>query len=30
MRWNLPNLLTWGRLLAIPLLVAIWLVPGTG
>jgi CDP-diacylglycerol--glycerol-3-phosphate 3-phosphatidyltransferase len=28
MRWNLPNLLTWGRLLAIPLLVAIWLVPG--
>lgn len=27
MRWNLPTLLTWLRMLAIPLLVAIYLVP---
>ena len=30
MRWNLPNLLTWLRMLAIPLLVAIYLVPVEG
>ena len=28
MRWNLPNTLTWLRMLAIPLLVAVYLVPG--
>ena len=28
MRWNLPTLLTWLRMLAIPLLVAIYLLPG--
>jgi CDP-diacylglycerol--glycerol-3-phosphate 3-phosphatidyltransferase/cardiolipin synthase len=28
MRWNLPILLTWLRMLAIPLLVAVYLVPG--
>lgn len=27
MRWNLPILLTWLRMLAIPLLVAVYLVP---
>lgn len=27
MRWNLPTLLTWLRMLAIPLLVAVYLVP---
>jgi CDP-diacylglycerol--glycerol-3-phosphate 3-phosphatidyltransferase len=27
MRWNLPTLLTWLRMLAIPLLVAIYLLP---
>jgi len=30
MRWNLPNLLTWLRMLAIPLLVAVYLVPVDG
>ena len=28
MRWNLPTLLTWLRMLAIPLLVAVYLLPG--
>ena len=28
MRWNLPILLTWLRMLAIPLLVAVYLLPG--
>jgi len=27
MRWNLPTLLTWLRMLAIPLLVAVYLIP---
>jgi CDP-diacylglycerol--glycerol-3-phosphate 3-phosphatidyltransferase/cardiolipin synthase len=27
MRWNLPTLLTWLRMLAIPLLVAVYLLP---
>ena len=27
MRWNLPNALTWLRMLAIPLLVAVYLLP---
>jgi len=27
MRWNLPTLLTWLRMLAIPLLVAVYLMP---
>jgi CDP-diacylglycerol--glycerol-3-phosphate 3-phosphatidyltransferase len=30
MRWNLPIALTWLRILAIPLLVAIYLVPSEG
>ncbi|MGE0314860.1 MAG: CDP-diacylglycerol--glycerol-3-phosphate 3-phosphatidyltransferase [Lautropia sp.] len=30
MRVNLPNLLTWQRILAIPLLVAVYLVPWDG
>ena len=30
MRWNLPNVLTWLRILAIPLLVAVYLVPFEG
>jgi CDP-diacylglycerol--glycerol-3-phosphate 3-phosphatidyltransferase len=30
MRWNLPTLLTWLRMLAIPLLVAVYLVPWEG
>lgn len=28
MRWNLPNILTWLRMLVIPLLVALYLWPG--
>jgi CDP-diacylglycerol--glycerol-3-phosphate 3-phosphatidyltransferase/cardiolipin synthase len=28
MRWNLPNALTWLRMLAIPLMVAVYLLPG--
>jgi cardiolipin synthase len=30
MRWNLPNLLTWLRMLAIPMLVAVYLLPFDG
>ena len=30
MRWNLPTLLTWLRMLAIPLLMAVYLLPVEG
>jgi len=30
MRWNLPIALTWMRMLAIPLLVALYLIPADG